>query len=87
MAEGLKFQSYTEAATSVIFAAITIAVAYGIGYYVVVKLNESTNNSMTAAIGILDAIKSPTTSVVTLLMILVIAFAAFGLINYIRKQG
>jgi len=71
---------------SAIIAAIAIALAFGIGSYILYKLNEGTGGNLTTAVNMLQNQSSLIGTVVTFLMVGVLAGIGIGLVVYLYNR-
>jgi len=71
---------------SAIIAAISIALAFGIGSYILYKLNEGTKGNLTKAVDMLESQSDLIGTVVTFLMVGVLAGIGIGLVVYLYNR-
>jgi len=86
MATEFDLSSHIRNAMSVIIAVVSIALAFGIGYYILVKLNDASGGNLTEAVNMLSSQTSLINTSITFLVIGVVAGIGIGLVVYLYSK-
>lgn len=77
-------KTHADNAMYIIVAAIAIALAFGIGLYILNQLNNASGNQLTTAVNLLSSQSSLINTAVTFLFIAVVAGIGIGLVLYLK---
>jgi hypothetical protein len=72
-------------AMSAVVGAVGISIAFGIGLYILTKLNEASGNQIQTAVDMFSNTQSIFSAVVTFLAVGAIAGIGIGLVSYLRS--
>jgi len=78
-------KAHADNAMYIIVAAIGIALAFGIGLYILNQLNNASNGQLSDAVNLLSGQSSLINTAVTFLFIAVVAGIGIGLVLYLRS--
>ncbi|RLG66821.1 hypothetical protein DRN93_05690 [archaeon] len=79
------FKDYISTAQSVVVGIVAIALAGGIGSYILAQFNNGTGNQITEWVNLLNGRVSMISTVITILLVAVIALVGIGLIKLMTK--
>ena len=86
MAEmGAQLRTHADNALYIVIAAIAIALAFGIGQFILTQLNQAAGGNLTEAVNLLTGQQTLLNTAVTFLVIGVVASVGIGLVLYLRS--
>jgi len=88
VAEKFEIKRHVDNAVDVVVGVVAILLVSGIGGYILATFNTGTNGTLDQLLGVWNtAVIGQIGTIVTILMVSVIAVVGFAIINYFRKGG
>lgn len=81
-----KIDQHVDNAVTGVVGAITVFLAFGIGGYILLQFNAGTNNSLKNVVDAYNGLSGIVTTVVTIILVGVLAGVGIGLINLMRRK-
>ena len=83
----LEISKYGRELLNVVIALITVAIAFGIGQYIVTELNAGTNNSLAASMSFFTGQANYVNMALTFLFIGIVAAVGIALVKMMARIG
>jgi len=82
--EVFNLRTHVDNAMNAVIAAISVAIAFGIGTYIIAELDNASGGKLSSAVNMLNSTSSLVGTAVTFLIIGVVAAIGIGLVRYLR---